>query len=66
MVPKEGRAGMAFLFPLGNRALGSSRIYEIFAVVFHWLVPDASALLHGRYLVLRRGKKQFAGIEHAA
>jgi len=30
------------------------------------LVPDASALLHGRYLVLRRGKKQFAGIDHTA
>ena len=29
-------------------------------------VPGADALLHGRYLVLRRGKKQFAGIAHDA
>ncbi len=26
-------------------------------------VPPASALLHGRFLVLRRGKKSFAGVE---
>ena len=29
-------------------------------------VPSAGDLLHGRYLVLRRGKKQFAGIAHGA
>jgi tyrosyl-tRNA synthetase len=27
-------------------------------------VPDASALLHGRFLVLRRGKRTFAGVEY--
>lgn len=27
-------------------------------------VPPADALLHGRYLVLRRGKRTFAGVEH--
>jgi len=26
-------------------------------------VPPASALLHGRFLVLRRGKRTFAGVE---
>jgi tyrosyl-tRNA synthetase len=30
------------------------------------LVPGPDALLHGRYLVLRRGKKHFAGIAHDA
>lgn len=29
-------------------------------------VPPASALLHGRFLVLRRGKKSFAGVEYEA
>ena len=29
------------------------------------LVPGPEALLHGRYLVLRRGRKMFAGIDHA-
>ncbi|WP_020517435.1 tyrosine--tRNA ligase [Paractinoplanes globisporus] len=29
-------------------------------------VPPASALLHGRFLVLRRGKKSFAGVEYSA
>jgi tyrosyl-tRNA synthetase len=29
-------------------------------------VPPASALLHGRFLVLRRGKKSFAGVEVSA
>ena len=27
------------------------------------LVPPSSALLHGRFLVLRRGKRSFAGVE---
>jgi tyrosyl-tRNA synthetase len=27
------------------------------------VVPAASALLHGRFLVLRRGKRTFAGVE---
>jgi tyrosyl-tRNA synthetase len=26
-------------------------------------VPPASALLHGRFLVLRKGKRTFAGVE---
>ena len=34
---------MAFIFPVWNRALGSSRIYDIFAAVFRWLLPGASA-----------------------
>ena len=46
---------MAFIFPLGNRALGSSRIFEIFAVIFNWLAPDASAHALGvAYIVFRK------------
>ena len=46
---------MAFIFPVWNRALGSSRIYEIFADVFRWLVPGASAHALGvAYIVFRK------------
>ncbi len=46
---------MAFIFPLGNRALGSSRIYDVFAAVFRWLVPDASDHALGvSYIVFRK------------
>jgi len=46
---------MAFIFPLGNRALGSSRIYDVFVAVFHWLVPRASAgELEIAYIVFRK------------
>ena len=46
---------MAFIFPVWNRALGSSRIYEIFADVFRWLAPHASAHALGvAYIVFRK------------
>jgi lipopolysaccharide/colanic/teichoic acid biosynthesis glycosyltransferase len=46
---------MAFIFPMGNRALGSSRIFEVFADVFKWLVPQASASTLGlAYIVFRK------------
>ncbi len=46
---------MAFIFPVWNRALGSSRIYEIFADVFRWLAPGASAHALGVwYIVFRK------------
>jgi VanZ family protein len=46
---------MAFIFPLGNRALGSSRLLEIFATVFHWLAPHASEHTLGlAYIILRK------------
>jgi lipopolysaccharide/colanic/teichoic acid biosynthesis glycosyltransferase/VanZ family protein len=46
---------MAFIFPLWNRALGSSRIYEIFADVFRRLAPHASAhALGAAYIVFRK------------
>jgi lipopolysaccharide/colanic/teichoic acid biosynthesis glycosyltransferase len=46
---------MAFIFPLGNRALASSRIYEIFAAVFRWLAPRASeAALGAAYIIFRK------------
>jgi lipopolysaccharide/colanic/teichoic acid biosynthesis glycosyltransferase/VanZ family protein len=46
---------MAFIFPVWNRALGSSKIYETFADVFRWLLPHASQ--HGldtAYIVFRK------------
>jgi len=46
---------MAFIFPLGNKALGSSRIFEIFADVFKWLAPRASAHALGvAYIIFRK------------
>jgi len=33
---------MAFVFPLGNKALASSRTYELFMAVFYRLLPHAS------------------------
>ena len=46
---------MAFIFPMWNRALGSSRIYEIFADVYRWLAPHASAhALGAAYIVFRK------------
>lgn len=46
---------MAFIFPVWNRALGSSRIYEVFADAYRWLFPRASG--HGigvAYIVFRK------------
>jgi len=46
---------MAFIFPLGNRALGSSRIYDVFVAVFRWLAPGASGETLGTaYIVFRK------------
>lgn len=46
---------MAFIFPVGNRAFASSRIYEVFADVFRWLAPHASArALEAAYIVFRK------------
>jgi lipopolysaccharide/colanic/teichoic acid biosynthesis glycosyltransferase len=46
---------MAFIFPLGNRALGSSKIYEAFAAVFGRVFPRASAAsLELAYIVFRK------------
>jgi lipopolysaccharide/colanic/teichoic acid biosynthesis glycosyltransferase len=46
---------MAFIFPVWNRALGSSRIYEAFALVYRWLAPHASAHALGTaYIVFRK------------
>lgn len=46
---------MAFIFPVWNRALGSSRIYETFADVYRWLVPHVSAhALNTAYIIFRK------------
>jgi lipopolysaccharide/colanic/teichoic acid biosynthesis glycosyltransferase/VanZ family protein len=46
---------MALIFPVWNRALGSPRIYEIFAGVFRWLLPHASRPALGvAYIVFRK------------
>jgi len=46
---------MAFIFPMANRALGSSRIFEVFADIFKWLAPQASAQTLGLvYIVFRK------------
>lgn len=46
---------MALIFPVGNRAFASSRIYETFADVFRWLAPHASAHALGvSYIIFRK------------
>ena len=46
---------MAFIFPVGNRAFASSRIYEAFAAVFRWLLPRApERALAVSYIVFRK------------
>lgn len=46
---------MAFIFPVGNKAFASSRIYEVFAAVFRWLAPRASGTaLDTAYIVFRK------------
>jgi VanZ family protein len=50
---------MAFIFPLGNRGLGSSRLLEIFAVVFRWVVPRASSETIGLFYILLRKTSHF-------
>jgi lipopolysaccharide/colanic/teichoic acid biosynthesis glycosyltransferase len=46
---------MAFIFPLGNRALGSSLIYEVFMAMARWIVPHApSGVLETAYIVFRK------------
>ncbi|MBN2264570.1 MAG: VanZ family protein [Candidatus Aminicenantes bacterium] len=46
---------MALIFPMGNRALGSSRLREIFAAVFLWLAPHASEqTISLAYVILRK------------
>jgi lipopolysaccharide/colanic/teichoic acid biosynthesis glycosyltransferase len=46
---------MAFIFPIGNTALGSSRIFEIFADLFRWLAPRASGHTLGvAYIIFRK------------
>ncbi|MEN6310064.1 MAG: VanZ family protein [Acidobacteriota bacterium] len=39
---------MAFVFPVGNKALSSSRTYELFMAAFHWIFPHASR--HASYM----------------
>jgi lipopolysaccharide/colanic/teichoic acid biosynthesis glycosyltransferase/VanZ family protein len=46
---------MAFIFPVGNRAFASSRIFEVFADVFKWLAPHASGDTLGlAYIIFRK------------
>jgi lipopolysaccharide/colanic/teichoic acid biosynthesis glycosyltransferase/VanZ family protein len=46
---------MAVIFPVGNKALASSWIYETFARAFRWLVPQASRhALDVWYVVFRK------------
>jgi lipopolysaccharide/colanic/teichoic acid biosynthesis glycosyltransferase/VanZ family protein len=46
---------MAFIFPVGNRAFASSRIFEVFAAVFAALFPHASPdALGAAYIVFRK------------
>ena len=46
---------MAVIFPVWNRALGSSRIYETFADVFRWFLPHAPRhALDVAYIVCRK------------
>jgi len=46
---------MAVIFPVGNRTLASSRMYELFAEVFRWIAPDAATRsLDVAYIVFRK------------
>jgi len=46
---------MAFIFPVGNKAFASSRIYEVFAALFMALFPHASGHALGvAYIVFRK------------
>ncbi|HSQ79153.1 MAG TPA: VanZ family protein [Candidatus Bathyarchaeia archaeon] len=46
---------MAFIFPVWNRALGSSSIYTTFAHIFRWALPHASRqALDVCYIVFRK------------
>ena len=46
---------MAFFFPIGNRALGSSITYEISTAIFRWLFPHASeAAVSVFYIIFRK------------
>jgi lipopolysaccharide/colanic/teichoic acid biosynthesis glycosyltransferase/VanZ family protein len=50
---------MAFFFPLGNRALGSSLTYEISTAVFRFLFPHASASAVGIFYIVFRKSLHF-------
>jgi lipopolysaccharide/colanic/teichoic acid biosynthesis glycosyltransferase len=46
---------MACLFPVGNKALASSRTYRIFIAVYRWFVPRASrASAELGYVIMRK------------
>jgi lipopolysaccharide/colanic/teichoic acid biosynthesis glycosyltransferase len=46
---------MALIFPVGNKALASHRIYEIFVTVFRWVFPHASRHAAGMgYIIFRK------------
>jgi lipopolysaccharide/colanic/teichoic acid biosynthesis glycosyltransferase/VanZ family protein len=50
---------MAFFFPVGNRALGSSITYEISTAVFRWLFPHASEAAVGVFYIVFRKSLHF-------
>jgi lipopolysaccharide/colanic/teichoic acid biosynthesis glycosyltransferase/VanZ family protein len=50
---------MAFFFPVGNRALGSSITYEISTAVFRWLFPHASESAVGVFYIVFRKSLHF-------
>ena len=52
---------MAFIFPPGNRALGSSRIFEIFRGILRWLAPRVSEETVGLGYIVFRKSLHFAG-----
>ncbi len=46
---------MALIFPVGNKALASSKTYEIFVAVFRWVFPHASRHAAGvGYVIFRK------------
>ena len=50
---------MAFFFPVGNRALGSSAAYEISTAVFRWVFPQASQTAVGVFYIVFRKSLHF-------
>jgi VanZ family protein len=46
---------MAFIFPVGNKALASSKTYELFMAAFRWVLPHASRHTAGvGYVIFRK------------
>jgi lipopolysaccharide/colanic/teichoic acid biosynthesis glycosyltransferase/VanZ family protein len=51
---------MALVFPVGNKALASHRVYEIFMAAAHWVFPHISRRAAGSAYIIFRKSGHFA------